>query len=325
MRPFGVFVELQGLHRQALVHNSQVADDIAFGRDDDDDMKVKALEFFCPRGESVYVKVVDVKQGRGDARDVKIGCSMKAVDQQTGTDLDPENVLLSQHPGGGGGGRGGRQSDEPPELYSIHTAAIQSVRPFGVFVQLEGYRKYGLVHFSQISDHMSFGQGEDDAERVATLQEVVGDVRQSVMVKVVELVEDEQRGGMKIGCSMKLVSQRDGADLDPGNVKYKPRGGGGGGGGGGFQGGRAPVGAAAGETTQGGMVDWGYLKADVYGGGRGARGSGSGGGGKQYEILAESEEDVDVDVDGSLPPPSSSLLRGGDADARPAAPMMASM
>lgn len=30
-------------------------------------------------------------------------------------------------------------------------AAVQSVRPFGVFVKIDGYRKYGLVHFSQAS------------------------------------------------------------------------------------------------------------------------------------------------------------------------------
>lgn len=29
-------------------------------------------------------------------------------------------------------------------------AAVQQVRPFGVFVKLDGYRKYGLVHFSQV-------------------------------------------------------------------------------------------------------------------------------------------------------------------------------
>lgn len=49
-----------------------------------------------------------------------------------------------------GGGRGrGRQddsgTDELPPLYSIHRATVQSVRPFGMFVKLEGYRKNGLV------------------------------------------------------------------------------------------------------------------------------------------------------------------------------------
>lgn len=34
-----------------------------------------------------------------------------------------------------------------------HAAAVQQVRPFGVFVKLDGYRKYGLVHFSQVGSH----------------------------------------------------------------------------------------------------------------------------------------------------------------------------
>lgn len=33
---------------------------------------------------------------------------------------------------------------------SLLPAAVQQVRPFGVFVKLDGYRKYGLVHFSQV-------------------------------------------------------------------------------------------------------------------------------------------------------------------------------
>ena len=35
-------------------------------------------------------------------------------------------------------------------------AAVQQVRPFGVFVKIDGYRKFGLVHFSQASG-MPFG------------------------------------------------------------------------------------------------------------------------------------------------------------------------
>lgn len=66
-------------------------------------------------------------------------------------------ALLSVQPagpharGGGGGGRGGPpDSDEPPELNSVQPGAVQSVRPFGVFVKMDGFRKYGLVHVSQV-------------------------------------------------------------------------------------------------------------------------------------------------------------------------------
>jgi hypothetical protein len=38
----------------------------------------------------------------------------------------------------------------PPLLPCCPSAAVQSVRPFGVFVKMDGYHKYGLVHFSQV-------------------------------------------------------------------------------------------------------------------------------------------------------------------------------
>jgi predicted RNA-binding protein with RPS1 domain len=220
-------VELPGFRKQGLVHHSQVSADLVFGRDDDDGLKVQALEFFLPRGERVWVKVVDV---RTDGVNAKIACSMRAVDQETGTDLDPDNALAAGPGGRAMASQGGLSA--PPELNSIHRATVQTVRPFGAFVQMEGFRKYGLVHFSQISDHMAFQKEDGDAERVAAISEVVAPGEQ-VWVKVVEVGQDER--GPKVGCSIKLASQRDGADLDPHHTKYRPRGeGGGGGGGGGF-------------------------------------------------------------------------------------------
>lgn len=219
VRPFGVFVELPGYRKQGLVHHSQVSEELRLGRDDEDEAKVKSLEYFAPPGEPAFVKVVEVK---GEGRDLKVGCSMKAVDQETGADLDPNNQLTLG--GGGGGPGGGRQSDAPPELHSVHSGVVQSVKPFGVFVQLDGFRKYALVHTSQISDHLFFSAGESDAERIAAISEVVA-VGELVKVKIVEVTEDER--GPKVGGSIKLVSQRDGVDLDPSNVKYRPRGEGG--------------------------------------------------------------------------------------------------
>jgi hypothetical protein len=46
-----------------------------------------------------------------------------------------------------------------------------------------------------------------------------------VWVKVVE-IRDDGGGNPKINCSMKAVSQDDGADLDPGNAAAARRGGG---------------------------------------------------------------------------------------------------
>lgn len=48
------------------------------------------------------------------------------------------------------GGGGGRLSDEPPELNSIHRGEVKRIEAYGVFVALQGFRKYGLVHASQV-------------------------------------------------------------------------------------------------------------------------------------------------------------------------------
>lgn len=33
----------------------------------------------------------------------------------------------------------------------MHSSVVKRIEPYGVFVQLQGYRKYGLVHSSQVS------------------------------------------------------------------------------------------------------------------------------------------------------------------------------
>jgi hypothetical protein len=93
-----------------------------------------------------------------------------------------------------------------------------------------------------------------------------------VYVKVVEVTPEER--GPRIAASIKLVSQRDGEDLDPHFLKFRPRGEGGGGG---QQ--HQAMGAAA--KVQDAVVDWGHLKADVVQYGDKDR---------QYEILGSDEE-----------------------------------
>jgi hypothetical protein len=39
---------------------------------------------------------------------------------------------------------------EAPEAGTIHRARVVSVRPYGVFVELPGFRKQGMVHHSQV-------------------------------------------------------------------------------------------------------------------------------------------------------------------------------
>jgi ribosomal protein S1 len=48
VRPFGVFVRPEGHPQDALVHASQVNEQLSFSREDEDGDKVKALEFFAP-------------------------------------------------------------------------------------------------------------------------------------------------------------------------------------------------------------------------------------------------------------------------------------
>ena len=53
IRPFGLFVELPGFRRNGLVHNSQISEDVVFSREDEDDAKVTAMEYFVPKGSQV--------------------------------------------------------------------------------------------------------------------------------------------------------------------------------------------------------------------------------------------------------------------------------
>lgn len=45
-----------------------------------------------PEPPQVWVKLVEVRDDGGG--NLKLGCSMKAVNQQTGADLDPQNAML---------------------------------------------------------------------------------------------------------------------------------------------------------------------------------------------------------------------------------------
>ena len=94
----------------------------------------------------------------------------------------------------------------------MHSARVVSVRQFGAFCALDGFRKEGLVHISQLAPR-----------RVDVVEDVV---REGDQVKVLVLSTDNGR----VSCSMKQVDQETGEVLPDG-------GGGGGGGGGGRHGG----------------------------------------------------------------------------------------
>lgn len=99
----------------------------------------------------------------------------------------------------------------------------------------------------QISDHLGFDRDDSDDAKVSALSEILK-VDEDVYVKIVEVKESDPDPGRgpKIGCSIKLVSQKDGSDLDPNNLKFKPRQSDGG-----NFGSRAPVGSNAGQIQQG--------------------------------------------------------------------------
>eukprot|EP00752_Nemacystus_decipiens_P010438 g9300.t1 len=122
--------------------------------------------------------------------------------------------------GGRGGGRGGREPEKLPAVYSVHKGEVVKTESFGAFVKLDGYRKHGLVHCSQMASY-----------RVEDVTDICkeGD---TVYVKVIEVTDGADPREQRIALSMKLVNQADGADLDPSNaeaetdvLRRKPMGG----------------------------------------------------------------------------------------------------
>ncbi|VDN09804.1 unnamed protein product [Dibothriocephalus latus] len=78
VKDFGAFVTIEGSTRQGLVHRSQISNH----RIDD---ASEVLEV----GEEVFCKIISDEDG-------KIGLSMKFVNQTSGDDKDPNNVLAAQ-------------------------------------------------------------------------------------------------------------------------------------------------------------------------------------------------------------------------------------
>ncbi|CAI5513021.1 unnamed protein product [Closterium sp. Naga37s-1] len=185
-------------------------------------------------------------------------------------------------------------SDAVPALYSIHRATVHSIRPFGMFVRLEGHRKHGLVHLSHVSDYEVAKRDDTDDAKVEALKGVAAEGEQ-VWVKVISLkdetgadVIDTTPGlpgsaNIRIGCSMKVVSQTDGADRDPSNQRI-------GGGQGGGSKWRAPVKLeleAVLNVTCTRCGGQGHLKAECYGPV-----------GASYELLADDAGEERIGVDG---------------------------
>ncbi|KAL8568168.1 hypothetical protein ACOMHN_027691 [Nucella lapillus] len=80
VQKYGVFVSIPGYKRHGLVHVSQMSS-----------ARIEDPGEMLAKGEKVFCKVISV-----ETEGSKIGLSMKLVNQTSGQDLDPNNVLLSQ-------------------------------------------------------------------------------------------------------------------------------------------------------------------------------------------------------------------------------------
>lgn len=104
--------------------------------------------------------------------------------------------------------------DDPPAVFTIHQATVDKVEPYGVFVRLDGFRRKGLVHSMQLSDHLSFSRDDSDADKVGAMAEVMRSVcgmdgdggveGARLWVKVVDVEQQEGRPP-KIACSVKCA------------------------------------------------------------------------------------------------------------------------
>ncbi|TNM92843.1 zinc finger CCHC domain-containing protein 17 [Takifugu rubripes] len=82
VQTYGAFVRLPGYKKEGLVHVSEMSAS-----------RVESASEIVDVGEKVWIKVIG-REIRGDK--VKLSFSMKAVNQGTGRDLDPNNVMAEQ-------------------------------------------------------------------------------------------------------------------------------------------------------------------------------------------------------------------------------------
>ncbi|XP_033879483.1 nucleolar protein of 40 kDa [Acipenser ruthenus] len=79
---YGVFIKIPGCRKQGLVHRTHMSS-----------CRVENPAEIVDVGEKVWVKVIGKEM---QDEKVKLSLSMKAVNQGTGKDLDPNNVILEQ-------------------------------------------------------------------------------------------------------------------------------------------------------------------------------------------------------------------------------------
>ncbi|XP_061902250.1 nucleolar protein of 40 kDa isoform X2 [Entelurus aequoreus] len=82
VQTYGAFVRLPGYKKEGLVHVSEMSA-----------TRVESASEIVDVGEKVWIKVIG-REVQGDK--IKLSFSMKAVNQGTGRDLDPNNVLAER-------------------------------------------------------------------------------------------------------------------------------------------------------------------------------------------------------------------------------------
>ncbi|CDQ85834.1 unnamed protein product [Oncorhynchus mykiss] len=82
VQTYGAFIKIPGYRKQGLVHISELSA-----------CRVENVAEVVDVGEQVWIKVIG-REMRDDK--VKLSFSMKAVNQGTGKDLDPNNVIAEQ-------------------------------------------------------------------------------------------------------------------------------------------------------------------------------------------------------------------------------------
>ena len=59
---------------------------------------------------------------------------------------------------------------QSPQSKPVSISTLTLKLRAGLFVNLEGYQRHGLVHCSQVSEEISFGQEDDDDDKIAALE-----------------------------------------------------------------------------------------------------------------------------------------------------------
>eukprot|EP00038_Savillea_parva_P032029 m.93166 g.93166 ORF g.93166 m.93166 type:complete len:258 (+) comp9986_c0_seq2:57-830(+) len=129
---FGCFVRILGFAKDGLVHISQLAN-----------ARVENVEDVVAVGDKLFVKVLSLGD---DPENPKISLSIKTVNQSTGADLDPTNLVAAQDEKGK---KGDRSSFSRPkiELGAVYNITCTKCGAKGHLAKMcmAGGSKYDLV------------------------------------------------------------------------------------------------------------------------------------------------------------------------------------